>query len=89
MNPRRPWERDTPDDIDEQEYDPDRPDPKWDLEDMGEDHGDYAGRRRVPMWVIIIAVLIALALIIQLAWPLVMDLIENDSDSGFPTPGTI
>lgn len=89
MNPRRPWERDTSDDTDEQEYDPDRPDPKWDLEDMGEDSAGHAGRRRVPLWVIIIAVLIALALILQLAWPLVMDFIENDSDSGFPTPGTI
>jgi len=90
MNPRRPWERDDAEvDEQEREYDPDRPDPKWDLGDFDDDSFDDAGRRRIPLWVIVIAVLIALALILQLAWPLVMDLIENDSDSGFPTPGTI
>lgn len=89
MNPRRPWERDEPDDIDEHGHDPDRPDPMWALEDMGGDDTGHTGRRRIPWWVIVIALLIALALIIQLAWPLVLDLIENDSDSGFPTPGTI
>ena len=34
--------------------------------------------------------LIALALLIQLGWPLVMDFIDRNQDSGgFPTPGPV
>lgn len=93
MNPRRPWEREGsgPDDtVDEQEYNPDRPDPMWDLGDVDDDDFDDAGRRRVPLWVIVVAVLIVVALLVQLGWPLVMDLLDRGQDSeGFPTPGPI
>jgi hypothetical protein len=66
------------------------PDPVWDLGDFDDDGFDDAGRRRVPIWVIVIAVLIALALIIQIAWPLVMDLLDRGGDpGGFPTPGPV
>ena len=34
-------------------------------------------RRRVPLWVIVLVILIALALILQLAWPLVADLLDR------------
>jgi hypothetical protein len=65
-------------------------DPPWDLGDLDDDGFDDAGRRRVPLWVIVIAILIALALLIQLAWPLVMDLLDRGGDSGgFPTPGVV
>lgn len=89
MNPRRPWERDEPEPDDERSYDPDRPDPMWDLDDLGADDYDAAGRRWLRFWVVIVAILIVLALLIQLGWPLVMDFLEGDSDSGFPTPGTV
>lgn len=63
------------------------PDPRWALDDLGEDD---AGRRRIRLWVIAIAVLIVLALLIQLGWPLVMDLLDRERDTrGFPTPGVI
>jgi hypothetical protein len=66
------------------------PDPMWDLEDMDEEPNGTPGTRRVPLWVIVIAVLIALALLIQLGWPLVMDFIDRNQDSGgFPTPGPV
>lgn len=66
------------------------PDPMWALEDMGEESFGAPGQRRVPIWVIVIAVLIALALIIQLGWPLIMDFIDRNQDSGgFPTPGPV
>ncbi len=66
------------------------PDPMWDVDDLDGDAFDDAGRRRIPWWVIAIAVLIALALVIQLAWPLVADLLDwNDDPGGFPTPGPI
>ncbi len=93
MNPRRPWERDETNPngrTDEQPYDPDQPDPMWDLGGFDDDDDyDDAGRRRLRLWVIVVAVLIVLALLVQLGWPLVVELLENDSDSGFPTPGTV
>jgi hypothetical protein len=90
MNPRRPWERDETSTDDEQPYDPDRPDPIWDLGDVDDDDDyDDAGRRRLRLWVIIIAILIVLALLVQLGWPLVIDFLDSDSDTGFPTPGTV
>ena len=65
-------------------------DPLWDLGDIDDERIDDAGRTRIPWWVIVIAILIALALIIQLAWPLVADLLDRGGDSGgFPTPGPI
>lgn len=68
----------------------DDPDPIWDLGDFDDDHVDDAGRRRVPLWVIVLVVLIALALILQLAWPLVADLLDRGGDpGGFPTPGVV
>jgi phosphotransferase system glucose/maltose/N-acetylglucosamine-specific IIC component len=67
----------------------DDPDPIWDLGNFDDEAVD-AGRRRVPLWVIVIAILIALALILQLAWPLVADLLDRGGDSGgFPTPGVV
>ena len=94
MNPRRPWERQdddlAPDAPDDDPYDPDEPDPVWALGYVDDDRFDDAGRRRIPLWVIVIAVLIALALILQLAWPLVIDFLDRGNDNGgFPTPGTI
>jgi hypothetical protein len=87
MNPRRPWERDETSTDDEQPYDPD---PIWDLGDVDDDDDyDDAGRRRLRLWVIIIAILIVLALLVQLGWPLVIDFLDSDSDTGFPTPGTV
>lgn len=66
------------------------PDPMWDLGDFDDEAVDDAGRRRVPLWVIVIAILIALALILQLAWPLVADLLDRGGDpNGFPTPGVV
>jgi hypothetical protein len=66
------------------------PDPMWDLGDFDDEEVDDAGRRGMPWWVIVIAVLIALALIIQLGWPLVMDLLDRGQDNGgFPTPGPV
>jgi hypothetical protein len=66
------------------------PDPLWDLGDLDDARVDDAGRRRVPWWVIVLVILIALALILQLAWPLVADLLDRGGDSGgFPTPGVI
>ncbi|HEV2128994.1 MAG TPA: hypothetical protein VGR22_10285 [Thermomicrobiales bacterium] len=75
-------------DTPEPEHDPD---PKWALEDMGEDEeDDLGGGAQIPSWVIILAVLIALALLLQLGWPLVMDFLERNQDSpGFPTPGPV
>ncbi|MDQ3525673.1 MAG: hypothetical protein M3451_11550 [Chloroflexota bacterium] len=90
MNPRRPWEREETSTDDEQPYDPDRPDPIWDLSDPdGDDDFDDAGRRRLRLWVIVVAILIVLALLVQLGWPLVADFLDSDSDTGFPTPGTV
>ena len=92
MNPRRPWEQEDPDhdelgDTPEPEHDPD---PMWALEDFDDDEFNDTERRRIPLWVIVVAVLIALALIIQLGWPLVMDFLDRNQDSsGFPTPGPI
>ena len=93
MNPRRPWEDNGSDhdelaDATEPEHNPDS---RWDLGDFDDDDDfDDAGRRRFPLWMIVIAVLIALALVIQLGWPLVMDVLErNQEPSGFPTPGPI
>lgn len=93
MNPRRPWEDNGSDQdelADTTELE-DHPDSMWDLGDFDDDDDfDDAGRRRFPRWVIVIAVLLALALIIQLAWPLVMELLDrNQEPSGFPTPGPI
>jgi hypothetical protein len=68
----------------------DDPDPIWDFGDFADDRVDDAGRRRVPLWVIVLVILIALALILQLAWPLVADLLDRGSDpGGFPTPGVV
>ena len=68
----------------------DEPDPIWDLGDFDDDGFDDAGRRRVPLWVIVLVILVALALILQLAWPLVADLLDRGNDSsGFPTPGVV
>ncbi len=68
----------------------DDPDPIWDLGDIDDDGVDDAGRRRVPLWVIVLIILVALALILQLAWPLVADLLDRGNDSrGFPTPGVV
>lgn len=87
MNSRRRYEQE------DEEVDPNHdPDPMWDLEDMGDDEEVFGtpGQRRVPLWVIIIAILIALALIFQLGWPLIMDFLDRNQDSGgFPTPGPI
>jgi hypothetical protein len=66
------------------------PDPMWDLEDLDDEPLEPAGPRRIPWWVIVLAILVALALVIQLAWPLVMDLLDRGQDSpGFPTPGPV
>ena len=74
--------------------DPDHdPDPKWALEDMGEDDEDdepFAPRQGIPWWVVLVAVLIALALLAQLGWPLLADFLDRGNDSsGFPTPGPV
>jgi hypothetical protein len=66
------------------------PEAVWDLGELDDESYDDAGRRRVPIWLIVVAVLIALALIIQLAWPLVADLLDRGRDGGgFPTPGPV
>lgn len=66
------------------------PDPMWALEDLDDEPVGPTGPRRIPWWVILIAVLIALALILQLAWPLVMDLLDRGGqEGGFPTPGPV
>lgn len=88
--PGRPaWARPDAEDED-RPYDPDRPDPVWALEDIDDDRYDAVGRRRIPRWVIVIVILMALALLLQLAWPMIADLLDRArDDSGFPTPGTI
>lgn len=73
--------------------DPDHdPDPKWALEDMGEDDEDdpFTPRPGIPWWVVLIAVLIAAALLLQLGWPLLMDFLDRGNDpGGFPAPGPV
>lgn len=87
MDSRNQRDHDEPGDTPEPEH---NPDPMWALEDIDDGSLDEPGQRSIPAWVIIIAVLIALALIIQLAWPLVMDLLDRGQEpSGFPTPGPV
>jgi hypothetical protein len=88
MNPRRQWEEDNAAESMDADHDPD---PSWALEDLDDDSAfDNGGPRRLRLWVGVIAVLIVLALLIQLGWPLVMDLLDREQDSrGFPTPGVI
>jgi hypothetical protein len=88
MSARYPHDHDRLGNTPDPEHDPD---PNWALEDMGEeDDVDLGDGPRIPFWVIVIAVLIAVALLLQLGWPLVMDFLDRGQDSrGFPTPGPV